>query len=59
VQRAGHPLKFKHRELVLAHGFRRELAHRPGRRGRPPIEKFANFGIKLDHGAPLYGAGEH
>src|SRR6266542_5035397 len=43
----------EHSEVVLAHGFRRQLAHRHGWAGCPPIEKLANFGIKLGHGTAL------
>jgi hypothetical protein len=58
VQLAGHPLEIQHSEVIVAHGFRRQLAHRRGWAGRPPIEKLADLGIKLGHGTPLYGRAE-
>jgi hypothetical protein len=58
VQLAGRPLKIEHSEVVIADGFRRQLAHGPGWAGRPPIEKLADFGIKLGHATSIYGGVE-
>ena len=53
VELAGRPLKIEHSEVVLADGFRRQLAQRCGGAGGPPIEKRADFGVKLGHGTAL------